>query len=79
MYHSIKNVYNIDVCIQFRPLDFDDSFIFHDLPATVPLFSINHTHRFRIGASIDVRLFTKGSGRTYNSLSGTANLHGQLF
>lgn len=60
------------------PSHLDSTFIFPDLPATVPIYSVTPSEKVRICGSLDMRWFTKGSGRSYDSLSGTATLMGGL-
>ncbi|OXU17178.1 hypothetical protein TSAR_012609 [Trichomalopsis sarcophagae] len=59
-----------------KPSHLDRSFIFPNLPTLSESVSINSEHKVRVAASLDMGWFTRSTGRSYNSFSGTASLIG---
>ena len=62
-----------------RPPHLDDHFIFPDSsPTDIENLNILPNHKVRIAASFDMGWTTRGTGTTYDSLSGLAELIGAL-
>ena len=57
----------------FRPNDLNKAFV---LPNSHGAFNVSSEETIRLAASFDMGWPTKGSGRNYDSLSGTAGLVG---
>ena len=69
---------NVNIEFLSRPPHLDRSFLLPDTPVTISIYSITDKHKVLIAGSLDTGWFTKGSGRTYDSLVGTTNLMGEL-
>ncbi|XP_066582289.1 uncharacterized protein [Prorops nasuta] len=69
-------IQNQDEMKKLLPSHLQDNFIFPDVNADVQ--SITKEHTVRVASSFDMGWITRGTGRTYDSLSGTGALIGHF-
>ncbi|XP_066581510.1 uncharacterized protein [Prorops nasuta] len=69
-------IQNQDEMKKLLPSHLQDNFIFPDVNADVQ--SITKEHTVRVASSFDMGCITRGTGRTYDSLSGTGALIGHF-